>query len=437
MISELPALAANGGTVLLFAGMPEGARVSVDAFAVHYREVSSTGSFHYTPRDVDAAFALLVEGAIPVSSLVEERRVARPVARGVRPRRKRSRDEGGSRPVKAVLVRSLDDVAVVEMEKPVPGPGEIVVAMKAVGICGSDTTPWYVVSKAPVVLGHEPSGVVAETGALVRAFRAGDRVVVHHHAACGACRFCRAGEDVMCPEWKKTRLHPGGLAEYVRVEAAAVATDTLRLPDAVSFEDGALVEPLACAVKAVRRARIAAGDSVAVIGLGANGILLGLVAKSAGAATLVGCDPDPARRAHALRLGFDQVLAPEEDLSEKVKRGDRAGADVIFVLPTAESAVASALAAAGPAGTGRLLFANSARQDVDDRAAPAYTCATFRCSSPTLAVRGISGRRSRCSSAARSVPRDLVTHRVPFARAAEAFALARQGGDVLKVVVTF
>jgi len=74
IVGTLPALAANGGTVVLFAGMPEGARVSVDAFAVHYREVSITGSFHYTPRDVDAAFALLVEGAIPVSSLVEERR---------------------------------------------------------------------------------------------------------------------------------------------------------------------------------------------------------------------------------------------------------------------------------------------------------------------------------------------------------------------------
>ena len=74
VISSLPALAENGGTVVLFAGMPEGARVSVDAFAVHYREVSITGSFHYTPRDVDAALALLVEGAIPVRSLVEESR---------------------------------------------------------------------------------------------------------------------------------------------------------------------------------------------------------------------------------------------------------------------------------------------------------------------------------------------------------------------------
>ena len=338
--------------------------------------------------------------------------------------------------MKAVLVRSLDDVAVVEMERPVPGPGEIVVAMKAVGICGSDTTPWYVASKAPVVLGHEPAGLVAETGAAVRTFRAGDRVVVHHHAACGACRFCRAGEDVMCPEWKKTRLHPGGLAEYVRVEAAAVATDTLRLPDALSFEDGALVEPLACAVKAVRRARVAAGDSVAVIGLGANGILLGLVAKSAGAATLVGCDPDPARRAHARRLGFDAAEEPGRGFSEKVKRASAVGADVVFVLPTAEAAVLSSFEAAGPGG--RVVFYS-----------PVEPSKTWRLSPHSLYLRDLSLLFSY-SSGARDLrealaliergavrAQDLVTNRVPFARAAEAFALARQGGDVLKVVVTF
>jgi L-iditol 2-dehydrogenase len=338
--------------------------------------------------------------------------------------------------VKAALVRSPGDVAVVDMDSPVPGPGEIVVAMRAVGICGSDTTPWYVAAKAPVVLGHEPAGVVAETGALVTAFRPGDRVVVHHHAACGACRACRAGEDVMCAAWKKTRLHPGGLAERVRVEAAAVATDTLRLPDALSFEDGALVEPLACAVKAVRRARVAAGDAVAVIGLGANGILLGLVAKSAGAATLVGSDPDPARRAHALRLGFDQVLDPEEDLSEKVKRVDRAGADVIFVLPTAESAVASALAAAGPAA--RVVFyspVQPGRMWTIEPHLPYLRDLSMLFSYSS----GARDFREALALMERGVVRaqDLVTHRVPLARAAEAFALAQKGGDVLKVVVTF
>jgi L-iditol 2-dehydrogenase len=337
--------------------------------------------------------------------------------------------------VKAVLVRSLDDVAVVEMAKPVPGPGEIVVAMKAVGICGSDTTPWYVASKAPVVLGHEPSGVVAEVGASVEAFRAGDRVVVHHHAACGACRFCRAGEDVMCAEWKRTRLHPGGLAEYVRVEAAAVARDTLRLPDSLSFEDGALVEPVACAVKAVRRARVQSRDSIAVIGLGANGILLGLVARASGAAALVGCDPDPHRRAHALRSGFDQVVAPEEDLSSKLKRGDRGGADVVFVLPTSEEAVRSGVAAAGPAG--RVVFYSPVQPGKRWSLEPHLPylrdiSLLFSYSSGAREFREALGLLERGVARAR----DLVTNRVPLARAAEAFALARQGGDVLKVVVT-
>jgi L-iditol 2-dehydrogenase len=336
--------------------------------------------------------------------------------------------------MKAVLARSLDDISIVEMDAPRPGPGEIVVAMKAVGICGSDTTAWYVATKAPVVLGHEPAGVVAEIGAGVTAFAVGDRVVVHHHAACGVCRFCRAGEDVMCVAWKMTRLHPGGLAERVRVEAEAVATDTLRLPDSLSFEDGALVEPLACAVKAVRKARVAAGDSVAVIGLGANGILLGLVAKSAGARELVGCDPDPARRSHALRLGFDATGEPGEDFSLKVKRGDRAGADVVFVLPTAEGAVVSALAAAGPAG--RVVFYSPVAPEKSWTLSPhsyylrdlsllfSYSC-------------GARDMREALQLLERGVVRaaGIVTHRVPLERAVEAFRLARQGGDVLKVVV--
>ena len=337
--------------------------------------------------------------------------------------------------MKAVLVRSLDDISIVEMEAPRPGPGEIVVAMKVVGICGSDTTPWYIATKAPVVLGHEPSGVVVETGAGVTSFHAGDRVVVHHHAACGVCRFCQAGEDVMCAEWKRTRLHPGGLAERVRVEAAAVATDTLRLQDGLSFEDGALVEPVACAVKAVRRARVTSGDSVAVIGLGSNGILLGLVSRSAGAATLVGCDPDPARRAHARRLGFDAAGEPGRDFSEKVKRASAVGADVVFVLPTTEEAVLSSLEAAGPAG--RVVFYS-----------PVEPSKTWRLSPHSLYLRDLSllfsyscgeaDMREALALLARGVVRsaDLVTHRVPLERAAEAFALARRGGDVLKVVVT-
>jgi L-iditol 2-dehydrogenase len=337
--------------------------------------------------------------------------------------------------MRAALARSGDDVVVETREVPVIGRGELLVAMKAVGICGSDTTGWYVASKAPAVLGHEPAGVVVESGEGAR-FSPGDRVVVHHHAACGACRLCLAGEPVQCPEWRRNRLDPGGLAELVRVEAPAVATDVFALPPSLPFEDGALAEPVACAVKAVRRAHVARGDTVAVVGLGANGVILGLVARDAGAEVLVGCDPDPERRAHARRLGFDRVLAPEEDLASKVKRTDGSGADVVFVLPTSEGAVLSALAAAGPAG--RVVFYSPVQPGKKWTLEPHVPylrdlSLLFSYSSGPSDVRqalGLIGRGVVRASA-------LVTHRVPLAEAAEAFRLARRGGDVLKVMVTF
>jgi L-iditol 2-dehydrogenase len=336
--------------------------------------------------------------------------------------------------MRVALARSVDDVEVVTRDVPAIGPGEILVAMKAVGICGSDTAGWYVATKAPAVLGHEPAGVVAEAGEGAR-FAPGDRVVVHHHAACGACPACLAGEDVQCPAWKKNRLDPGGLAELVRVEAAAVATDVLRLPDALSFEDGALTEPVACAVKAVRRAAVRPGDTVAVIGLGANGILLGLVARDAGARVLVGCDPDPARRAHALRLGFDFVGEPGEEFSLMVKNVSAPGADVIFVLPTSEGAVLSALSAAGPAG--RVVFYSPVAPGKTWTLSPhsSYLRDLFLLFSYSSGARDL---REALALIERGVVRasDLVTHRVPLADAAEAFRLARGGGDVLKVMVT-
>lgn len=336
--------------------------------------------------------------------------------------------------MRAVLAHSVDEIEVVRREVPAIGPGEILVAMKAVGICGSDTTGWYVETKAPAVLGHEPAGVVVESGEGA-AFRPGDRVVVHHHAACGKCRACLAGEDVQCEEWRENRLDPGGLADFVRVDAAAVATDVFRLPDAMSFEDGALTEPVACAVKAVRRAAIRQGDTVAVIGLGANGVILGLVARAAGAKALIGCDPDTFRRAHALRLGFDAAGEPGEEFSLKVKRGDRAGADVVFVLPTSEDAVVSALTAAGPAG--RVVFYSPVQPGKKWTIEPhlPYLRDLSMLFSYSSGARDF---REALALIERGVVRaaDLVTHRVPLDDAAEAFRLARRGGDVLKVMVT-
>jgi L-iditol 2-dehydrogenase len=338
--------------------------------------------------------------------------------------------------MKAALVRSLDDIEVVDLPMPEIGDGDLLVEMKAVGLCGSDLAPWYVASKAPAVLGHEPAGVVAAVGKGVAGFRPGDRVFVHHHAACGRCRFCAAGEPVMCPSWRPNRLHPGGLAEYFRAEAATVATDTLSIPAGLSFEDGALIEPVACAVKAVDRGGVRRGDTVAVIGLGSSGVLLGLLAREEGAARLLGSDPDPERRTAALRLGFDRVLDPAEGLAGIARaETDGRGADAIFVLPYASSAFEAAMEAAAPAG--RVVFYSPVPPETRWSLAPnsAYLRdLTLRYSYSC----GAGELRRALSLIQRGVVRAerIVTHRVPLDRAPEAFRLARSRGEVLKVVVT-
>ena len=338
--------------------------------------------------------------------------------------------------MKAALVRSLDDIEVVDVPVPEIGEGELLIEMKAVGLCGSDLAPWYVASKAPAVLGHEPAGVVAAVGRGVTAFRPGDRVFVHHHAACGSCRFCAAGEPVMCPNWKPNRLHPGGLAEFFRAEAATVATDTLHIPRGLSFEDGTLIEPVACAVKAVDRGAVRPGDTVAVIGLGSSGVFLGVLAREAGALKLLGSDPDPARRVAAQRLGFDRVLDPAEDLARIARaETDGRGADAVFVLPYAGSVFECAMETAAPAG--RVVFYSPVPPETRWSLAPhtaylrdltlrfSYSCGAGELRRALALIEKGVVRADR-----------IVTHRVPLDRAPEAFRLARARGEVLKVMVT-
>ena len=337
--------------------------------------------------------------------------------------------------MKALQTFAPGVAAIVDLPEPLPGPGEIVIAMKAVGLCGSDVHDWYVASKTskgPVVLGHETAGEVALVGAGVTTFQPGDRVFVHHHTSCGRCRACLRGEDVQCPEWKPTRLHPGGLAERVRVSALTVARDTLKLPSSLGFDAGALVEPVACGVKAVARGEIRPGDVVLVLGLGSNGILLGLLARKAGAARLVGSDPDPKRREFALAFGFDRVVDPaSESVAAAVGDG---GADAVFVIPTQEAAVQSAIEAAGPAA--HVVFYSPIAPGKlwpIEPSVPYFRDQTFRfsySSGPSETRRALELLEGGLVDVSR-----FVTHRLPLARAAEGFALAARGGAALKVLI--
>src|SRR5512132_2435275 len=148
------------------------------------------------------------------------------------------------------------DVRLEEMAVPKIAPGELLVRIRASGICGSDLMEWYRIKKAPLVLGHEIAGDVVEVGAGVTTWRPGDRVFVSHHVPCNTCRYCLSGNETACHTLHTTNFDPGGFAEYVRVPALQVDRGMLSLPDEVSYDEGSFVEPLGCVVRCLRLARL-------------------------------------------------------------------------------------------------------------------------------------------------------------------------------------
>ncbi len=267
--------------------------------------------------------------------------------------------------MKAAWVYDTDDIRIEEMAAPAITARDALVKMRSCGICSGDVTPWYIRRKVPIVIGHEPAGVIETLGDEVEGLSVGDRVFIHHHAPCHRCRHCHRGNFTMCATWKKTRLDPGGVAEYVRVPEINLRHDTLILPDSVSFDDGALIEPVACSVKAIERARVRPGDIVLVIGLGLMGVLNGIVARHYGAKTVIGADRIDFRLNKARELGLDHVVdVREHDLVHAVREltGD-VMADAVIVGPGSIPAMQTGLTCVGKGGT-VLLFMSSPEEDV-------------------------------------------------------------------------
>ena len=265
--------------------------------------------------------------------------------------------------MKAAKIYDMDDIRIEDLPIPEIGPRDALVKMYRCGICSGDVTPWYIRRKAPIVVGHEPAGVVEALGDEVGSLSIGDRVFIHHHAPCYRCRHCRRGNFTLCATWKKTHLDPGGIAEYVRVPEINLRYDTLILPVSVSFDDGTLIEPVACSVKAIEKVNIRPGDVVLIIGLGFMGQLNGMVARHYGAKTIIGADMVPYRLDKALELGMDHVVHVEkEDLTKAVEKlTDGFKADVVIVGPGSVPAMNSGLTCAGKGGT--VLFFMSSPED--------------------------------------------------------------------------
>ena len=219
---------------------------------------------------------------------------------------------GSLRGVRVALYHGAGRLTLEEWPDPVAGPGELVVRVRACGLCGSDLMQWYQDPRAPVVLGHEPAGEVVEAGPGAP-FAVGDRVFVHHHVPCMTCALCRAGRHTLCDTFRRTRIEPRGLAELIRVPAENARLDTLALPPEVGDADATLIEPLGCVLRGQRWAGVTRGSTVAVVGAGAMGLLEIGAAFAAGAARVVAVEPREDRRALAAGMGATAIAESDPE----------------------------------------------------------------------------------------------------------------------------
>ncbi len=226
--------------------------------------------------------------------------------------------------MKTAVYYNNNDIRIEDRPKPEIKNGEILVKVKASGICGTDLMEWYRIKKAPRVLGHEMAGEIVESKS--GKFKIGQRVFVSHHVPCNECKYCLAGNHTACETLHTGNYDPGGFSEFVRVPEINVEEGAYMLPDNVSYEEGTMIEPLACVVRAQRIIGVGEGQTVLVMGSGISGLLNIRMAKLRGA-KVIATDINEYRLKMAKEYGADEVFNANVELDKSrqdnhVHRGD-------------------------------------------------------------------------------------------------------------------
>jgi L-iditol 2-dehydrogenase len=341
--------------------------------------------------------------------------------------------------VKAAILFKPGDMRVVDVEKPVPGEGEALVQVKAVGICASDVH-WYLdgrigdaVMTDPLILGHEFAGVVAEVGPGVTCVKPGDRVAVEPAIPCYKCDRCAVGEYNICRHVKFCGTAPtdGALREFIAWPESLLAP----IPDSMSVDEAAMLEPLAVGVYAVSLVEPILGCTVAILGAGAIGLSILQAAKAAGCEQAFITDLIPERLELAQKLGADQVFdASDPGLVASIKAATHdLRPDVVFEAAGENEAVIQAIDMVRPGG--QVVIGGIPYEDV-----VSFPAAMARRKGLTIRMlRRSNGTLERSIKLIESGKIDVssyATHRFPLERVVEAFDVARFRRDgAVRVVV--
>ena len=337
--------------------------------------------------------------------------------------------------VLAAVYYNNKDVRIQEVHKPEIGEDEFLLKVVSSGICGSDVTEWYRLPKAPVILGHEATGIIEKTGSKVTKYGVGDRVFVSHHVPCNKCRYCLKGHHTACETLHTTNYFPGGFAQYIRVPRINVEQGTFRLDPDMSFDEGTFIEPLACVVRGQRFASLERDDTLLVIGCGVAGLLHVKLGKMKGLSKIVAVDLNPYRLKMAERFGAEKTINAKSNVVLQLREAnDGRLADKVIVCTGATKAALTALETVDKGGV-ILFFAVP-----DPTVSLPLPITRFWRNEVTIrtsygaAPNDLDESLELLASKKLGVE-DLITHRLSLREAAEGFRLTAEAGESLKVIL--
>jgi L-iditol 2-dehydrogenase len=341
--------------------------------------------------------------------------------------------------MKAAFVKDSSRVVVEDVEKPILGTGDVLVKMHACGICGSDLEKVFGKYSQPSTrLGHEPSGTIEKVGENVTDFKKGDRVFVHHHVPCYSCHFCLHGNETMCKKYSETNLSPCGLAEEFIVPQWNVSHGgILKIPDSMSFEEAAMIEPLACCIRAWNKFSFQKGDSTAIFGVGATGMMHVMLSIIHEFNKIFCIDINEFRLEFAKKFNItDAIKSSVPDIKQKIlDQTDNRGVDVAIVATGSLQALSSAIDLVRKGGTVVMFGVPSKDAMINLNMSIIYSKEITMISSYAASDSDTKAALELIQSSKIDVKK-LITHRYNIKDSPKAFEHAHHGVDSMKIIIT-
>lgn len=341
--------------------------------------------------------------------------------------------------MKAAFVKDSSTVVVENVDRPKLGTGDVLVKMHACGICGSDLEKVYGKYSQPSTrLGHEPSGIIAEVGEKVNNFKKDDRVFVHHHVPCYSCHYCLHGNETMCEKYYETNLSPCGLAEeFIVPEWNVSHGGILKIPDSMSFDEAAMIEPLACCIRAWNKFSFQKGDSAAIFGIGSTGMMHVMLSNLHKFEKIFCIDVNEFRLKFAKKFKItDAINSSDSQLKTKIlEQTNKRGVDVAIIATGSLQAISSALDIVRKGGTIILFGVPSKGATMNVDMSMIYSKEITLISSYAASDADTKEALELIHSSMIDVKK-LITHKYNISDSQKAFEHAHKGTNSMKIIIT-